>query len=364
MESERRCFAQNGEYVPPLSLTIVSLAEMAMLQYAREHVFLNEQPAPPHKDLSVLDALTRDCGQPRYIVEALAKRYPLEERDVPVGLESVRNTYGARTDEQATNIALALQDIPLRPRAPKERMYSRYEAILEDTANGLTVQEIAAKNSTTVKDITGRHAIIMQYYDSAKNLPTAIRRARESGHWPTTEILPRHTIAGIALQGGSAMSLTDAEKRAVRDRSQGMTNAESGAQYETLEGTQKAHVRNAAKKGRAHSTSELIVKASLRQILDLEYEEPKAVLTAREVTVSCGLVLGLSNTQLAKQLVLSEHTIKTHLRKIFPKIDAVDREHAGRRLLELQYFVPSELPRRPQTAPYRIPRLLIAAALS
>jgi DNA-binding NarL/FixJ family response regulator len=362
MELEPVRFAQSGELVPPLSLTIVSLAEMAMLQYAREHISLNEQPAPP--GLLVLDTLTRNCGRPEHIVQALDKRGALTEAGVFLGLEAVREAYGARTDEQATNIALARQDIPLRPRVPKARMTSVFQTILEDTADGLTAREIAAKHGTTTYEIGQCHAVIMRYYGGAKNLPTALRRARESGHWPNTETPAGHTIAGIALLEGDLISLTEAQKEVVQDRSEGMTNAESGTKRSRSEDTQKTHMRRASERTKANTTGDLIVKASLQQIVDLEYEEPSVALTARDVSIACGLMLGLLNAPIAEQLFISRDTVKTHLHNIFPKIGAKDREHAVRRLLEQRHFVPSELPRRPQTGPYRIPRLLVAAATS
>jgi DNA-binding NarL/FixJ family response regulator len=364
MELEHGRFAQSGEYIPPRSLTIVSLAEMAMLQYARELTSLDEQPAPPQKSLLVLDTLTRNCDEPQHIVKALDKRCALTERDVSINLEIARRAYGARTDEQATNIALARQDMPLRSQTPRPRMSPAYEAVLEDTADGLTVREIAAKNNTSIHGINQCHAAIMRYYGGAKNLPTAIRRARESGHWPGTETQLEHTIAGIALRGGDPVSLSEVEKQLIEDRSNGMTNKESGAKRTRSEDTQKVTMRRVSEKLKTRSASEAIVKASLQQTLKLDYSEPRSTFTAREVSVACGLVLGLSNTQIGEPLFINDDTVKSHLRSIFPKIGAKSREQAARKLLEQKYFVPSELPRRPQTAPYRIPRLLVEAAAS
>jgi two-component system, NarL family, nitrate/nitrite response regulator NarL len=48
-------------------------------------------------------------------------------------------------------------------------------------------------------------------------------------------------------------------------------------------------------------------------------------LTARELEVTCAVVSGLSNKEIAKKFVLSENTIKHHLTNIFDKVGASNR---------------------------------------
>jgi DNA-binding NarL/FixJ family response regulator len=52
------------------------------------------------------------------------------------------------------------------------------------------------------------------------------------------------------------------------------------------------------------------------------------VLTSREVDVLNGVADGLSNADIGKRLVIAEATVKTHLLRIFAKLDVSDRTHA------------------------------------
>jgi DNA-binding NarL/FixJ family response regulator len=51
-------------------------------------------------------------------------------------------------------------------------------------------------------------------------------------------------------------------------------------------------------------------------------------LSAREVEVLALIAAGRSNTEIARELVLSNATIKTHINHIFAKIGARDRAQA------------------------------------
>jgi DNA-binding NarL/FixJ family response regulator len=52
------------------------------------------------------------------------------------------------------------------------------------------------------------------------------------------------------------------------------------------------------------------------------------VLTEREIAILRLVAIGKANKQVASHLVLSEETIKGHLKNIFSKLDVADRTHA------------------------------------
>lgn len=63
--------------------------------------------------------------------------------------------------------------------------------------------------------------------------------------------------------------------------------------------------------------------------------DDRALLTRREREVLTHLAKGGTNREIADALVLGESTVKTHLRRIYAKLDVDDRHHAVGRALEL-----------------------------
>jgi DNA-binding NarL/FixJ family response regulator len=57
-------------------------------------------------------------------------------------------------------------------------------------------------------------------------------------------------------------------------------------------------------------------------------DDPTASLTERERDVFVQIALGLSNTEIAQTLFLSESTVKTHVGRVLAKVGARDRVHA------------------------------------
>jgi DNA-binding NarL/FixJ family response regulator len=55
---------------------------------------------------------------------------------------------------------------------------------------------------------------------------------------------------------------------------------------------------------------------------------PVTALTERELQVMLGMSQGKSNGQIARELFLSEDTIKTHARRLFRKLGVKDRAEA------------------------------------
>ena len=64
-----------------------------------------------------------------------------------------------------------------------------------------------------------------------------------------------------------------------------------------------------------------------------------SILTPREREVLVQLAKGASNRQIADTLVLGESTVKTHLGRIYAKLEVDDRHHAVGRALELGLLV-------------------------
>jgi DNA-binding CsgD family transcriptional regulator len=54
----------------------------------------------------------------------------------------------------------------------------------------------------------------------------------------------------------------------------------------------------------------------------------RPILTERELEVLAGMCEGRSNAEIGRSLFLSEDTVKTHARRLFKKLGAVDRANA------------------------------------
>ncbi|MGP4026707.1 response regulator [Actinomadura sp. 3N407] len=54
----------------------------------------------------------------------------------------------------------------------------------------------------------------------------------------------------------------------------------------------------------------------------------RPALTAREIDVLNAVADGLSNAEIGRRLVIAEATVKTHLLRVFAKLDVSDRTHA------------------------------------
>jgi PAS domain S-box-containing protein len=65
-------------------------------------------------------------------------------------------------------------------------------------------------------------------------------------------------------------------------------------------------------------------------------------LTGRETDILCLLASGLTNRQIARRLQLSPGTVRNHLGRVFPKLDAIDRTQAAVRAVELGLVVPQK----------------------
>ncbi|HEX3588517.1 MAG TPA: response regulator transcription factor [Pseudonocardiaceae bacterium] len=141
----------------------------------------------------------------------------------------------------------------------------------------------------------------------------ATRRVR--AEFPGTEVVVLTTYADDesvlgALQAGARGFLTkDADAEAI---ARALRAAAAG--QSTVDGDVQRRLVEAATKGRPRTS---------RQV-----EEPVAGLTTREVEVLRLIAAGLSNTEIAKRLVVSEATVKTHVNHVFAKAGLRDRAQA------------------------------------
>lgn len=346
-------------------LFVLTLGEVALARYAQTmDPLAMEAPPPSERALSVLDAVTCNCATPVGLERFLSERKTgtvsnvLEARSQ---LNEAKEAYGATTIEHAAHISLVRGDIPLRPRGPMPRPPTEVEQTLEDVVSGMTMSEIADRYALSESAVRDRYVALMAFYGNARNLPTAVRRAHEVGHWPAAMSLPAHTIAGIAMAGSVDKPLSTVQLEAVKDRSEGLGNAESALIRETREDVQKTRMRAAFRIFGALSTSELITKAVVTGALHIEHTVPGKLLTVQERVVGCGVALGLSNVEIGKQCFVVEDTIKRYMRKIFQKLGATSREQVARRLFEDQYLVPSSMPPRVRIKPYTFPEAWISS---
>lgn len=79
----------------------------------------------------------------------------------------------------------------------------------------------------------------------------------------------------------------------------------------------------------AAARGETVLAPQVAQRLVARMRQPTpATLTAREIDVLNAVADGLSNVDIGRRLVIAEATVKTHLLRIFAKLDVNDRTHA------------------------------------
>ncbi|MFI6604175.1 response regulator [Nonomuraea sp. NPDC050536] len=79
----------------------------------------------------------------------------------------------------------------------------------------------------------------------------------------------------------------------------------------------------------AAARGETVLAARVAEKLVARMRRPAPVnLTSREIDVLNAVADGLSNADIGKRLVIAEATVKTHLLRVFAKLDVSDRTHA------------------------------------
>jgi DNA-binding NarL/FixJ family response regulator len=130
----------------------------------------------------------------------------------------------------------------------------------------------------------------------------------------TAEIVARDTGARVLI-------LTTYETDADIERA-----VEAGAVGYLLKDTTREQLVDAI---HAAARGETVLAPRVAQRLVARMRQPVPVaLTAREVDVLNAVADGLSNIDIGRRLVIAEATVKTHLLRIFAKLDVSDRTHA------------------------------------
>ncbi|MBT2209924.1 MULTISPECIES: response regulator [Actinomadura] len=101
---------------------------------------------------------------------------------------------------------------------------------------------------------------------------------------------------------------------------------EAGAVGYLLKDTTRERLADAI---RSAARGETVLAPRVAERLVARMRRPAQVpLTAREVDVLNGVADGLSNADIGRRLVIAEATVKTHLLRVFAKLDVSDRTHA------------------------------------
>ncbi|MFE9107183.1 response regulator [Actinomadura geliboluensis] len=80
---------------------------------------------------------------------------------------------------------------------------------------------------------------------------------------------------------------------------------------------------------RAAARGETVLAPRVAEKLVARMRRPEpAALTAREIDVLRAVADGLSNAEIGRRLVIAEATVKTHLLRVFAKLDVSDRTRA------------------------------------
>lgn len=82
------------------------------------------------------------------------------------------------------------------------------------------------------------------------------------------------------------------------------------------------------------ASGETVLSPALAQRVVARMGRPRADLSAREVEILAAVARGLGNREIARSLVISEATVKTHLVHVFTKLDVDSRTAAVARARE------------------------------
>ena len=100
---------------------------------------------------------------------------------------------------------------------------------------------------------------------------------------------------------------------------------EAGAAGYLLKDTDPAEITDAVVRAAAGET---VLSPALAQRVVARISRPRVELSAREVEILAAVARGLSNREVARELVITEATVKTHLVHVFTKLGVDSRTAA------------------------------------
>ncbi len=190
--------------------------------------------------------------------------------------------------------------------------------------------------------IADDHALIRQGLRHALSADEAVEIVGEAGSAAEAEVVidrerPDVVLVDVMLGDGNGLDLA----RTLRDRYPTLgiviltmhgddeylfRALDNGASAFVLKSASSDEVLSAIKHARIAPTS--FAAADLAGAMRRRMEKPKLSLTERETEVLDLLKEGLSVSAVAKRLYISESTAKTHIAKLYSKLDATNRAHA------------------------------------
>jgi DNA-binding NarL/FixJ family response regulator len=342
--------------VVPLSIIQAGLSEL---------IHPNAEPEtgerPPERQFAAFEAFSRNHRRPEAVAMDLQRSGLEITRDEVITGSTVlaRDYYGAKTFLEATNIAIRRGDIRLGepPARPRPQPSTTLKDVLDGLSLGLSVAGIAKTQDISQDLVQKACDDICLFYDRAANLATALRRSYEWGHRqrrPTVDL--SNAVAGLALSP-RAIDLKTKSVRALKYRAQSFGNAEAAVEWRVAENTFKDWGSDAMELLEARTMGEAIAKAVVLGI-DIGLGFNKKLLgrpTKRQIQIGIGACLGLTYPQIAKQLFLSETTVKTHTKGTRANLGAKSRTHTAALMLDTGLLVPVTLPADQHIRPDTIP---------
>lgn len=163
-----------------------------------------------------------------------------------------------------------------------------------------------ADNGRTALELVDRHAPDVALVD--------LRMPVLDGVATTTEIVARHPRTRVLI-------LTTFDTDAEIER-----GVEAGAIGYLLKDATREQLVDAI---RAASRGETVLAPRVAEKLVARMRQPAQIpLTSRETSVLNAVADGLTNAEIGRRLVIAEATVKTHLLRLFAKLDVNDRTRA------------------------------------